>query len=260
MIAISQMLTTYVRAALCFAALLAVTGGAPAATQADTSASARITVFAASSLTNVFPRIDKRPRYSFAASNTLAQQIRQGAPADVFASADLKDPRELRGAGMCGTPHVFATNALVVVYPRTNPGSVQTVFDLRRAGLKIVIAQQGVPIGDYTREVLRRLGLWRAVRANVVSEEPDARSVLAKVVLGEADAGVVYRTDAASVSTRVRIIRLPARAQPSVKYGICVVSSTTNTQGARAFVERVLGKIGRSRLAAAGFGVPTAKK
>ena len=134
------------------------------------------------------------------------------------------------------------------------------MFDLRRPGLKIVIAKLGVPIGDYTRDVLRNLGLWRAVLANVVSLEPDARGVLAKVALGEADAGVVYRTDAATVSTRVRVLRLPARAQPSVKYGICVLSSTKNRQSAQAFVARVLGRIGRSRLAAAGFGVPTAKK
>jgi molybdate transport system substrate-binding protein len=242
------------------AALVALLSADPAAGHAERNVASRITVFAASSLTDVFPKIDRSPRFSFSASSTLAEQIRQGAPADVFASADLRNPHELRSADLCGPPRVFATNALVVVYPRANPGDVRTVFDLRRPGLKIVIAKQGVPIGDYTRDVLRKLGLWRAVLANVVSQEPDARGVLAKVALGEADAGVVYRTDAATVSTRVRVIRLPARAQPSVKYGICVVSSTTNRQSAQAFVDRVLGGIGRARLVSAGFGVPAARK
>ena len=253
------MLTTAVKATVVATLLLAASAlGADAGRSED--AASRITVFAASSLTDVFPKIDRRPRYSFASSSTLAQQIRQGAPADVFASADLRNPQELRSAGLCDRPLVFATNALVVVYPRSNPGNVKTVFDLRRPGVKIVIAAQGVPIGDYTRTVLRKLGISRAVLANVVSQEPDVRGVLAKVALGEADAGFVYRTDAATVGKRVGVIRLPARAQPSVKYGVCVVSASENEAGARAFVERVLGRTGRAHLTAAGFGVPTANK
>ena len=258
MIASSQMLTTRAKATVAAALLLAVTALGADAGRAEGAAS-RITVFAASSLTDVFPKIDRRPRYSFASSSTLAQQIRQGAPADVFASADLRNPQELRSAGLCGRPLVFATNALVVVYPRSNPGNVKSVFDLRRPGLKVVIAEAGVPIGDYTRTVLK-LGISRAVLANVVSQEPDVRGVLSKVALGEADAGFVYRTDAATVSKRVGVIRLPARAQPSVKYGICVVSASENDAGARAFVERVLGRAGRARPTAAGFGGPTANK
>ncbi len=253
----SQMLTTGVKTA---AAVLLVASGLVAAAGRSEASSSRITVFAASSLTDVFPKIDRRPRYSFASSSTLAQQIRQGAPADVFASADLRNPEELRSAELCSRHVVFATNALVVVYPRSNPGKVKTVFDLRRPGLKVVIAEQGVPIGDYTRTVLRKLGITRAVLANVVSQEPDVRGVLAKVTLGEADAGFVYRTDAATVGKRVGVIRLPTRAQPSVKYGICVVSASVNKADARAFITTVLGKTGRTRLTAAGFGVPAAKK
>jgi molybdate transport system substrate-binding protein len=251
------MLTTAVKTAA--AVVLVVSGLVTAAGRSEASSS-RFTVYAASSLTDVFPRIDRRPRYSFASSSTLAQQIRQGAPADVFASADLRNPQELRSAGLCSRPVVFATNALVVVYPRSNPGKVKTVFDLRRPGAKVVIAEQGAPIGDYTRTVLRKLGIARAVLANVVSQEPDVRSVLAKVALGEADAGFVYRTDAASVGERVGVIRLPTRAQPSVKYGICVVAASKDKAGARAFVSRVLGDTGRAYLTAAGFGVPAAKK
>jgi molybdate transport system substrate-binding protein len=226
------------------------------ASAADDRESARITVFAASSLTDVLPKVDLRPRYSFAASNALAEQIRQGAPADVFASADMTQPQRLRATGLCGKPSVFATNALVTVYPRSNPGHVRTALDLRRPGLKVVIAKGGSPIGDYTRTLLRRLGMLRAVLANVVSQEPDVRGVLAKVALGEADAGIVYRTDAATVGKHVGVVSLPARAQPAIRYGICVVSSSDDKPAARAFVARMLGKTGRARLATAGFGLP----
>jgi molybdate transport system substrate-binding protein len=237
--------------------LALVTGLAGVASAGPT---AQITVYAAASLTDVFPRIDSRQRFSFAASNTLAQQIRQGAPVDVFASADTANPQALFAAGLCGRPRVFATNKLVVVYPRSNPGNVKTVFDLRRPGIKIVIARQGVPVGNYTRQILRNLGISAAVLANVVSQEPDVRSVLAKVALGEADAGFVYKTDAATVANDVDVIKLPAWSQPPVRYGICVVSSSSNKPDARAFIARVLGKTGRARLTAAGFGVPAAKK
>ncbi len=245
------MLTTRLIAAIGAVALAAVVGFA------DERAASRITVHAASSLTDVFPAIDKRPRYSFASSSTLAQQIRQGAPADVFASADTKNPLQLNRDGLCGKPSVFATNTLVVVHPKSNPGNVKTVFDLRRPALKVVIAGVGVPVGDYTRTVLRNLGIWRAVLANVVSEEADVRSVLAKVALGEADAGFVYRTDAATLKKRVGVIGVPGRSQPPIRYGICVVTSSDDKASARAFVQRLLGTTGRARLTTAGFGLPS---
>lgn len=223
---------------------------------ADERTAPRLTVFAASSLTDVLPTIDKRPRYSFASSSTLAQQIRQGAPADVFASADTKNPQQLYRNGLCGKPSVFATNTLNVVHPRSNPGNVKTVFDLRRPGLKVVIARQGVPVGDYTRNVLRNLGIAKAVLANVVSEEADVRSVLAKVALGEADGGFVYRTDAATLKEKVGVVNVPKRAQPPIRYGMCVVTSSDDKPAAQAFVQRVLGKTGRARLTGAGFGLP----
>lgn len=225
-------------------------------TGAAKAESPELTIFAASSLTGALPKIDSRPRYSFAASNTLAQQIRQGAPADVFASADLATPRALHASGLCGRPSVFATNALVVVVPESNPGEVRAALDLRRPGVKVVIAKAGTPIGGYTRTLLRKLGVLRAVLANVVSQEPDVRSVLAKVALGEADAGIVYRTDARTVTRQVDAIRVPARAQPRIRYGICVVRASDDRAPAGAFVAKVLGKAGRARLAAAGFGVP----
>ena len=249
----SQMLTSRPAAALLGVVVVAALVGFG---RSHDRASARITVFAASSLTNVLPKIDSRPRYAFAASSTLAQQIRQGAPADVFASADMAQPLRLRAAGLCSRPKAFATNALLVVVPRSNPARIKSVRDLRRPGVKVVIAREGVPVGDYTRRALRNLGLARAVLANVVSQEPDVRGVLAKVALGEADAGVVYRTDAATVKGKIRVIALPTKAQPAIRYGVCIVSSSTNPLDARAFVRRLLDKPGRTRLAAAGFGLP----
>ena len=122
-----------------------------------------LTIYAAASLTNVFPKIDHGERYAFAGSNTLAAQIRQGAPADVFAAADTKLPAQLHAAGLCGKPVVFTRNALVVVVPRRNPAHVNALRDLARPGVKVVVAAAGVPVGDYTTKVLQRTGLARAI-------------------------------------------------------------------------------------------------
>jgi molybdate transport system substrate-binding protein len=219
---------------------------------ASARSSSSLTVFAASSLTDAFPKIDGDAAYSFAGSNTLEAQIRQGAPADVFASANMKLPSGLHRDGLCSKPVVFARNALVVIVPRSNPAKIGTVGDLRRHGVKIVIAAQGVPVGDYTLQVLKRLKLMRVLK-NVVSRETDVREVLAKVALGEADAGFVYSTDARTVPSKVRVIRIPARGQPNVRYGMCVVHGTSNKTAAQAFVKRVLGAAGQRVLRRYGF-------
>jgi molybdate transport system substrate-binding protein len=242
------------------AALAAFASTAFAGGRSPQRSDAQITVFAAASLTDVFPKIDPTPKYSFAASNTLAQQIKLGAPADVFASADLLNPQALYAGGQCSKPTVFATNKLVVVVPKSNPGNVKNVFDLRRAGVKVVIARQGVPVGNYTRQILSNLGISKAVLSNVVSQEADVRSVLSKIALGEGDAGFVYITDAATVKNQVNVIKLPAWAQPPVRYGICIVSSSQNKADAQAFVNKVLSPAGRAQLLAAGFGVTPKKK
>jgi molybdate transport system substrate-binding protein len=215
----------------------------------------RLTVLAAASLTGVLPRIDNRPRYSFAGSDQLAAQIRLGAPADVFLAASPAVPRALFREGRVHRPVLFARNRLVVVVPRRNRARIRTVFDLRRPGIKLVVGRAGVPIGDYTRAVLRRLGL-SSVLENVVSEETDVRAILAKVALDEADAGFVYVTDARAVSPRIRAIQLPRRGQPDVRYELAIVRSTRNLGQARGFVRRVLGPAGRRALAQAGFGLP----
>jgi len=229
------------------AVLAAVMVGAAGA-QRDTT---RATVFAAASLTNAFPKIGPNARYSFAGSNALAAQIRQGAPADVFASANVKLPFGLYGDGHCSRPVVFTRNALVVIVPRANRKRIKTISDLRRKGVKVVIAAKGVPVGDYTLQVLQKLKL-NTVLSNVVSRETDVREVLAKVALDEADAGFVYSTDARTVPKKVRTISIPPRGRPNIEYGICVVLAGNKAAG-HTFVKRVLSSTGQKILLRYGF-------
>ena len=229
------------------AVLAAVMVGAAGA-QRDT---ARATVFAAASLTDAFPKIGPSARYSFAGSNALAAQIRQGAPADVFASANVKLPFGLYGDGHCSRPVVFTRNALVVIVPRANRKRIKSIGDLKRKGVKVVIAAKGVPVGDYTLQVLQKLKL-NSVLSNVVSRETDVREVLAKVALDEADAGFVYSTDARTVPKKVRTISIPPRGRPNIEYGICVVLAGNKAAG-HTFVKRVLSKSGQKILLRYGF-------
>src|SRR5436853_452014 len=181
----------------------AVASGLPAASSAAGASSGRLTVFAAASLTDVLPKIDALPRYGFAGSDILALQIQQGAPADVFAAASPKYPELLYKQGLVQKPIKFATNTLVLVLPKSNPAQIHTVDDLTKPGVKLVVGDPSVPVGAYTRTVLANLGISAAVLKNVVSNETDVRGVLAKVALGEADAGFVYITDAKTV----RVVR-----------------------------------------------------
>ena len=213
---------------------------------------AALTIFAAASLTNVFPQIDPAQTYSFSGSNALAAQIRQGAPADVFASANVSIPQQLYVDGLVERPVVFTRNALILIVPRSNPAHIHSVFDLQRNGVKLVVAAPGVPVGDYTRTVLHNLNLDN-VLANVVSNETDVREVLAKVALGEADAGFVYTTDARTVKGKVATIGIRWSAQPIVQYAIAVVSSSPHKAVARAWVKRLLGKAAQAKLREAGF-------
>jgi len=235
-------------------ALVAALAAALALPVATTAASP-ITVFAAASLTGVFPRIATAPRYSFAGSDQLALQLQQGAQADVYAAASPKYPELLYHQGLLRKPLVFATNRLVLIVPRRNPARIGSVYDLRRSGIKLVIGDKGVPIGAYTRQILDALGITADVLKNVVSEETDVKGIVAKVALGEADVGFVYATDARPVADRVKTVPLPAWAQPPIRYEIAVVKGGREA-AARAFVTRVTGKVGRTALRKAGFGLP----
>ena len=237
------------------ASALALVAG-PAQAAAERPTADRPIVLAAASLTEVLPRIEREARYSFAGSNQLAQQVRQGAPFDVFLSASPLYAQQLFADGLVRRPVVFATNALVLIVPRSNPQRIRTVADLaRRPRLRLVATGPQVPIGLYTREVLKRLGMLHVLR-KAVSLEPDVKGIVGKVALGEADGGFVYRTDARPVARKVRVIELPKRAQPTVRYEAAVAASPQSLESAQAFVIDLLATRGRAQLRAAGFGVP----
>ncbi|HET7136892.1 MAG TPA: molybdate ABC transporter substrate-binding protein [Gaiellaceae bacterium] len=209
-------------------------------------------VFAAASLTNVFPRIDGTARYQFGGSNTLAAQITQGAPADVFASANTTLAWQLYAKRLVTKPVVFTRNNLVLIVPRSNPARIHSVTDLRKPDVKLVVAAPAVPAGSYTLQVLKSLKLTD-VLDNVVSQEPDVRGVLAKVALGEADAGFVYSTDARTVAKKVRTVPIPGWAKPTVAYAVSVVTASKHRAAAQAWVKRLLGKRSQAKLLQAGF-------
>jgi molybdate transport system substrate-binding protein len=231
------------------AALLGVAGTAQAADP---------TVYAAASLTETFPKIDPRARFSFGGSNTLAFQIRRGAPADVFASAAPSFTQELFRDGVVERPVFLAFNRLALIVPRSNPAGIDSVYDVNRDGIKLVVANSRVPVGSYTRTVLRNLGLTGALR-NVVSQETDVKSVVGKVALGQADAGFAYVTDARAAASELRSVAIPVFAQPKVRYELAVVKGAANTTEARAFVRVATGPRGRRILARAGFRFPAAR-
>lgn len=225
----------------------ALASGATARSSADP-----LTIYAAASLTEVFKTFDPNQRYSFAGSNTLEAQIRNGAPADIFASAAPLNTQRLFKAGKVEKPVTFTSNRLVLIVPKSNPADITSVFDLRRKSVKLVVAGAAVPVGGYTRSVLRRMGL-SDVLAKVVSVESDVKAVTGKVALGQADAGFVYATDARPVADAVTVIRIPAWAQPRVRYEIAVVSASPHKAAARAWIKQLLGAKGQKALRDAGF-------
>jgi molybdate transport system substrate-binding protein len=234
---------------------LAIIVAAAAALAAPAAASA-LNVYAATSLTDAFAALNKGPTYSFGGSNTLRTQIERGAPADVFASASPIYTQDLYRDGLIGKPRAFATNSLVLAVPRSNPAKIHSVFDLaKRPKLKLVVAGQKVPIGLYTREVLKRVALLRVLR-KAVSQEPDAKGIVGKLALGEADAGFVYATDVRAASSRLIAVPLPKRSQPTVRYEVAVVQGSNNREAALEFVADLLSTDGRRELAKAGFGLP----
>ena len=216
-----------------------------------------LTIYAAASLTDVFRALDPAQKYSFAGSNTLETQIRNGAPADIFASAAPLNTQRLFGQGLVDKPVTFTSNRLALIVPKSNPADLHSVYDLRRKPVKLVIAGAAVPVGAYTRTVLRKMGLT-AVLSKVVSQETDVRAVTGKVALGQADAGFVYVTDARAVNDQVTVIRLPAWAQPRVRYEIAVVTKSSNRTAAEAWIKGILSAKGQAALKNAGF-LPLAK-
>ncbi len=229
-----------------------------------------LTVFAASSLTEAFealaapfeaahPGVDVRP--TFAGSQTLRLQIEEGAPADVFASANQTHMDALLAAGLVRDAAPFAENGLVVIVPAADPSAIATFEDLPRAA-RIVLGADNVPVGQYARQLIDSAGVRYGadfaaqVRANVVSEEANVRLVRAKVELGEADAAIVYRTDAVGVPG-VRVVPVPAELDVRARYPIATVSASAHPELAAQFVAFVRSAEGRAVLVARGFEAPS---
>ena len=211
-----------------------------------------LTIYAAASLTDAFRALDPDQRYSFAGSNALETQIRNGAPADIFASAAPLNTQRLFTQAHVEKPVTFTSNRLALIVPRSNPAGIRTLYDLRRKPVKLVVCGPAVPVGAYTRTVLKKMGMT-SVLSKVVSQEPDVRAVTSKVALGQADAGFVYITDARAVSEQVTVIRIPAWAQPRVRYEIAVVSRSSNKAAAQAWIRTLLSARGQTALRNYGF-------
>lgn len=222
----------------------------------------QLVVSAAASLTEALTGygeqfVGGRVRFSFAGSDELAAQIRQGVKPDVYAAANTTLPERLHEEGLVGEPVVFASNQLVLAVP-VGGAVVRGVEDLARPGVTIAIGAAGVPIGAYTREVLSRLprALERAIFANVRTEEPDVKGIIGKLTQGAVDAGFVYATDVVAANGALRAIPLPARAQPVVAYGAAVVEGAAHPRAGRRFIDGLLAGAGARVLRKAGFGPP----
>jgi molybdate transport system substrate-binding protein len=246
--------------ALVIAALLTGCRDGDDATAGEPAASGELTVAAASSLTDAFEAYDEDfagdPRYSFAGSDELAAQIRSGAPVDVFASANTSLPDELHADGLVTEPVEFARNELVLAVPEGS--AIGSLDELAAADADVVIGAEGVPVGDYTREVLDRVPADenQAILASVRSEEPEVKGIVGKLVAGAADAGFVYASDVVAAGGELAAIELPAELQPEVAYGIAVVSESEQAALAQEFVDGLLEGPGAQALRDAGFLPP----
>jgi molybdate transport system substrate-binding protein len=238
--------------------LVACGGGA----SGSSTSGHELTVFAASSLTaaftqlaSTFERADPgvHVTLNFGSSTDLAAQIGSEGTADVFASANgaamdtvAADPGVLdRGT--------FATNELVVITPPDNPAGVSRLDDLATPGIQLVIGAEGVPVGDYARQMLRNAGIDQQVLANVVSNEPNDASIVAKVASGEVDAAIVYTSDIAAAKASVASVAVPAAVNVTATYPIAAVEGG-DTELAGAFVAYVRGPDGQALLRTYGFG------
>ena len=231
-------------------------------TGASGAPSGAITVFAASSLSDAFGRIGdeltrSRPgtrlTFNYGSSSTLATQIVNGAPADVFASADEPNLQKVVDARLVqGSPSIFATNRLEIAAAPGNPKRIASLADLARRDLVVVLAAPSVPAGRYARDALSKAG----VSLVPASQEVDVRAVLNKIALGEADAGIVYVTDVRSAAGRVSGIAIPEEHQVVARYPIATLMDSRNPRLAALFVEFVRGPDGQRVLGDLGFTLP----
>jgi molybdate transport system substrate-binding protein len=235
------------------------------ASQGGSASEVELTVFAASSLTAAFTDMGKdfetanpgtTVTFNFGSSTDLATQIQSEGTADVFASAsgDAMDIVET-DPGVTDRQD-FATNELVIITPTDNPANITSLDSLTKSGIQLVIGAADVPVGDYTRTMLKNADIESAVMANVVSNEPDDASIVAKITSGEADAGIVYTSDIAAAAGQVKSVEVPADVNVTATYPIAQVTGAPNASTAAAFVSYVLGSAGQATLEDFGFGPP----
>lgn len=238
----------------------------------DGPPSGKITVFAAASLTEAFKEIavafeaansGSEIDFNFAGTPTLRAQLEQGARADVFASANREQMELARQSGVVeDASSTFARNSLVIITPSDNPAGIEAAVDLARDGLKLVVAQEDVPVGAYTRRALDAMaadasfgaGFSEAVLGNVVSLESNVKQVVAKVELGEADAGIVYGTDVTpAVAGKLRRIEIPEAFNVIAEYPAALTTDRRNEPLARAFIDFLLSEQAQTILGKYGF-------
>lgn len=230
--------------------------------QAQMTTGGRVTVFAAASLAAAFPAVaaafaashpDLRVEFNFAGSSTLARQIEEGAPADVFAAADEDTMRRLvERRAVAGAPEIFARNALQIVVPAGNPRGLAALADLNRPGLLVALCAPGLPCGRYAAGAFARAG----VAVPVASEEADVRGVVRRVATGEADAGIAYATDVRAARGRVEGVDVPSPAADQPRYPIAVLAAAADPAAAAVFVAFVRSSEGQASLAPFGFLPP----
>jgi molybdate transport system substrate-binding protein len=248
------------------------TPGSPRVAGTPPRITGSLTIFAAASLADAFDELKRQIEaanpgttitYSFAASSALATQLEQGAKADLFASADQPQLDRARQAGVIqGEDRVFVLNKPVIIVPANNPRGISRPQDLANPGVKLVLAAPQVPIGNYARQVFDNMGrdptygadFAQRARGNVASEEANVRQVVAKVQLGEGDAGVVYSSDVTpAVRDQLRVIPIPDEVNVIARYPVAVVKGAANEAGARAFVDYVVSPGGQAILERWGF-------
>jgi molybdate transport system substrate-binding protein len=236
-------------------------GGSSSAGQPSGAVSGTVNVFAAASLTEAFTTLGKQFQaahpgvkvvFNFGPSSGLAEQINQGAPADVFASASTTNMDQVVTAGGASSPTSFVRNVMEIAVPPTNPAHVTSVDDLAESNIKVALCLAAVPCGATAKSVFANA----KITVKPVTEEIDVKSVLAKVQLGEVDAGVVYVTDVRAAGSQVKGITIPDPVNASTTYPIASMTKSHNATAAKAFVSYVLSSAGSAVLTAHGFLKP----
>jgi molybdate transport system substrate-binding protein len=250
--------------------LVSVTVACSSSSSSSSSAAAstQLNVFAAASLTDAFTKISQdysvanpgtKVVFNFGSSTDLATQIGSEGTADVFASASGTAMDTVQSTPGVSDRQDFATNSLVIITPPDNPANIQSIKDLANPGVKLVLAEEGVPVGDYARQSLKEAGILNAALKNVVSNEPDDAATVAKVTSGDADAAIVYTSDVAEATgNQVTAIPIEDAFQVVATYPIAVVTGAADPTGAQSFVQYILGSGGQATLKSFGFGPPPA--